>query len=78
MKCPKCGGKTRVRDNVNDEQANERYRRRLCKSCGHEFYTIEFEIEDDDQLRETWSRNHRSRTKSKTYNLKENDHVRKT
>ena len=59
MKCPKCGGKTRVRDNVNNEKTNERYRQRKCLECGHTFYTIEFEVDDDTQFRKDWIRNHR-------------------
>ena len=59
MKCPKCGGKTRVTDNVNIISTNERYRQRTCKECGHKFYTVEFEVEDDEQFRKTWIKNHR-------------------
>ena len=49
MICPKCKGKLRTIDTVNTPD-NEVYRRRHCKECGYEFYTIEFEAECDDNL----------------------------
>ena len=59
MICPKCGGKTRVRDNVNNEESNENYRKRVCQECGHKFYTVEFEVETDDHFKKSWSKNYR-------------------
>lgn len=40
MKCPKCKGETRVIDTRHD---NETMRCRVCKECGHRFYTLESE-----------------------------------
>ena len=39
MKCESCNGPTRVRDTVSKPESV--LRRRLCKSCGHRFTTIE-------------------------------------
>lgn len=52
MKCPKCGGKSTVKDTLHTEE-NETYRRIKCsdESCGYIFYTVEYEVEDSDALR---------------------------
>ena len=59
MLCPKCGGKTHICDNVSDTETNENYRQRVCKECGHKFYTVEFEVEGDDRFKKSWWKNHR-------------------
>ena len=43
MTCPVCGGKNYVVDSRSDVDAV--YRKRICKECGHEFFTVEFETE---------------------------------
>lgn len=51
--CPKCGIKTRNADTIPDEGNNEIYREKTCYLCGHVFYTLEFVIEDTEQLQKT-------------------------
>lgn len=58
MVCPKCGGKIHVVDNVNTNE-NETYRQKECRKCGHIFYTVEFEVDNDNSLKNTWKNNHR-------------------
>lgn len=57
--CPKCGGGTIVTDTVWNEQEQERYRRRKCTKCNHVFFTVEFEIVDNDRFRRDWNKCHR-------------------
>ena len=61
MKCSICAGKVRVIDNVNKDSEN--YRKRKCDGCGRIFYTIEFEVEQDDQFNKDWSMYHRKNNK---------------
>jgi transcriptional regulator NrdR family protein len=60
MRCPKCFGKAYIRDtvNVHDERLNsdDVYRKRICGSCGHTFYTAEFEVEETPEFHEMWAR----------------------
>ena len=53
MKCPKCGKKMYVDDVVHTTE-NEVYRRKVCKACGHGFFTVEYEIEADKHLADIW------------------------
>jgi transcriptional regulator NrdR family protein len=55
MNCPKCSGAVMVRDTTYTEE-NEIYRRKKCRECGHVFYTMEFEVEDNPAFRAEWSR----------------------
>ena len=52
MNCPKCGGKVSVLENFNNTEDNEIYRKRKCKKCGNVFYTVEFEADEDESLRQ--------------------------
>ena len=54
MKCPKCGGKFSPVKNTTVTEENEVYRRRRCKSCGHTFYTIEFQVEENELFMNDW------------------------
>ena len=54
MLCPKCGGVTRVCDTRYDGKENEIFRRRACKDCSHEFFTVEFNIEANDKFIKLW------------------------
>lgn len=54
MICPKCGGDTRVGDTRYEEKENEIFRRRVCKNCSNEFFTVEFGIEVDDKFMKLW------------------------
>lgn len=59
MNCIKCGGKIRVVDLVHTND-NETYRRKRCKTCGNEFFTIEFEAEADEKFIMEWGVCHRN------------------
>ena len=59
MVCPKCNGKTTIFDNCHVKDQNESYRKRRCIPCGNVFYTIEFEVSDDDRMADIWRENHR-------------------
>ena len=53
-KCSKCGGTLYVNHTVHDDVNNEVYRRRICHDCGNAVFTIEYEIDDTEQVRESW------------------------
>lgn len=42
INCPVCGGRTAVTHNYSDGESM--YRSRMCKECGHVFYTTEEEL----------------------------------
>ena len=69
MKCPKCGGKTVVHDNVSTPN-NEIYRIRKCTICSHRFYTSEMEIEESSTLKYEWYAYHRERQRVDPNNRK--------
>ena len=52
MKCPKCGGKSTVKNTLHDNVMNETYRQIKCLECGLYFYSIEFEVEFNDAYRD--------------------------
>ena len=58
MICTKCGGKIRVVDTYHSNN-NEIYRRRKCDDCGRGFYTVEFEVDDDERLKQELRSTHR-------------------
>lgn len=43
--CPMCNGKTIVLNSRGN--ASEQIRKRVCKKCGHVFYTCETDIDND-------------------------------
>jgi transcriptional regulator NrdR family protein len=49
MNCIKCGGKMRAKQTYRFPE-NETVRRRACEKCGHDIYTLEFEIEYTKQI----------------------------
>lgn len=65
MLCPKCLGESTVIDVVKNLDDNEVYRKIRCKSCGHTFFSIEYEIEDYATIKKTWNRYHRLNNKEK-------------
>lgn len=65
MVCPKCKGKTKVVDVVHNTDANESYRFRKCRHCGFKFYTVEFEVDYDEQFRRNWTDYRRDNSKNR-------------
>ena len=59
MLCPKCKSATAVCDTRFDVKENEVFRRRICKECGHDFYTIEFDVEANDKFANMWKKLYR-------------------
>ena len=59
MKCPKCQGAIRVTDTVSTPLC-EVYRRRKCVECDHTFFTVEFEVEQNEKFMKEWRENHRN------------------
>ena len=55
MKCPKCENDVHIKLTRQNHDDNETYRLRKCKVCGHQFYTVEFEVEDNEIFREAWN-----------------------
>lgn len=53
MKCPKCGGKTKITD-VRHPTTDEVLRSRACKVCQNKFYTIEYEVHADTTFTDYW------------------------
>lgn len=56
MICPKCGGKLMVLDNVKNVDDNEIYRRKVCNSCGNVIFTVEYEVESNEEFKKTWNK----------------------
>ena len=55
MKCPKCNkGGVRTIKTV-DVSWNEVYRHKKCLSCGHTFFTAEFEVEPTKRFKREWA-----------------------
>ena len=44
MRCPECFGVVKALETVHTPE-NEILRRRKCDDCGHQLYTVEFEVE---------------------------------
>ena len=54
MTCPKCGGATKVCDTRHEEKENEVFRRRVCKKCEYDFFTVEFDVETNEKMVNLW------------------------
>ena len=64
MICPKCkSARLGVMDSVDDNDANETYRKRKCLECGNIFFTVEFEAEVMSFI-DNWNKYHRSTNKT--------------
>ena len=60
--CEYCGGKLVTKNTVQNTEDEETYRLKKCDKCGHEIYTVEFEVEDNNLFRREWNRWIRLRT----------------
>ena len=60
--CEYCGGKMITKNTVQNTTDEETYRLKKCDKCGHEIYTVEFEVEDNRQFRNEWNKWIRIRT----------------
>ena len=60
MKCPKCGGKTKVQDTRHDPVDGSTYRRLKCEECLTITYSSERIItKPDSDFTYRWARSHR-------------------
>lgn len=60
MNCPKCNGKTRVPDTRS--AGWKVCRRRVCKECGYEFWTVEQKVNSTfarNELYKIWFKKYR-------------------
>lgn len=73
MVCPKCNGDVKAIDNVDNPKENEIYRARKCINCGHIFYTVEYEVIQNQRFAVDWAANHRFHTKPRKEKKKENE-----
>ena len=61
MNCPKCGSNNlKVIDTISDLD-DEVYRCRRCIDCGNKIYTVEFEVESNDEVRDVFRQAHRDK-----------------
>lgn len=57
MFCKKCGTKTKVIDSrMNKSHPDELLRKHKCpnEDCGYEFFSVEFEVENNDSFIKQW------------------------
>ena len=59
MICKRCGANTIVVDGVDNRDADETYRERVCPKCGISFYTVEFPVRITPRFIHDWKTNHR-------------------
>lgn len=60
MECPKCGGRTYVRDSAYNPRDKELLRKRYCEKCGHVFFTVEFEAIHNKRFMRDWFLHHKA------------------
>lgn len=56
MTCPKCGGRTSIKDTAYNHKDREVYRKRECCDCHYVIYTMEYEIEPNEQFIRDWNK----------------------
>lgn len=66
MICPICNSKVNVVD-TRPTPNNEIYRKRCCRKCGHVFYTIEFEVKQDEHFKKEWTKYQQHYRSTKKY-----------
>lgn len=54
VKCPKCDSDTSVKGVRHDREENEVFRERKCKKCGERFFTVEFQVEENESFKKIW------------------------
>ena len=54
--CEYCGGKMATKNVVHNTRDEEIYRQKRCVNCGHEIYTVEFEVEENRRFKEEWNK----------------------
>ena len=63
MRCPLCGGDSKVIETRRslDDKLNERYRERICLDCGEYFYSVETVVPASIELRNKWVQTDRAK-----------------
>ena len=61
MLCEKCGSRNEYnKDNVFVPPEKKKKKKRICKDCGCEFFTVEFAVEKNDEVAiKEWNEWHR-------------------
>lgn len=54
--CEYCGGKMATKNVVQNPKDEETYRQKRCMNCGHEIYTVEFEVEVNRRFKDDWNK----------------------
>ena len=55
MDCPECGRHMYVLDTAYIKKDAEMYRKLRCRKCGHEIYTVEFEVDNVAEAKQRFS-----------------------
>lgn len=53
--CPRCGGNIKTTYSVHSDDGDI-YRQKTCDACGHVFYTVEYEVIENDAFKKEWSK----------------------
>lgn len=62
MICKKCGDRCTVADVRHSMEEDEIFRKQVCKSCGNVFFTVEYEVIENEKFNEAWKASARSRS----------------
>lgn len=54
MKCSKCPGYYKVVETRTNPEHDEVYRKSRCPDCGNVIFTIEYEVEMNEEMDKTW------------------------
>lgn len=63
VNCPKCNSPADRLDHPVYTDNNEIYREKICKHCGHIFYTVEFAVDGDEYVQKQVARFKKTRKK---------------
>lgn len=77
MICPKCNAKSSIVGSILNAGDNEVYRRRKCRECGHIFYSVEFEVDDNVAYRDYFNKADVKRREAKKQKRKEREQKKK-
>ena len=55
MICTKCGNRITCADTYSDLDGKV-YRKRICKTCGDKFYTVELKVKEDIAFKTLWAK----------------------
>lgn len=56
LSCPECGSAARMVESNRNTDENEIYIKYVCTKCSHEFFSIEYIVDNDDTFKQQWER----------------------